>query len=82
MIAHGWANKARDMHPMASGIIGEAHRLDAVGGRKRTRDLLVVTVVSCNSTRARKLTSQDQRNHGSRRRIKDDFAFNRDPRKL
>lgn len=30
---------------MASGLIGEAKRLDATG-RRRTRDVLVVTVVS------------------------------------
>lgn len=48
LLTHGWANKARDMHPMASGLIGEFARLDAEGTRKRVRDVLVVTLVSAH----------------------------------
>jgi hypothetical protein len=34
------------MEPMASGLLGEINKLAATGGRKKTRDVLVVTLVS------------------------------------
>jgi hypothetical protein len=34
------------MEPMASGLIGEMNRLDLEVNRKRTRDVLVATLVS------------------------------------
>lgn len=50
------------MHPMASGLIGEARRLDERGGRKRTRDVVVVTLVSprkrCRSRRSEALNNR------------------------
>lgn len=46
ILTHGWANKARDMEPMASGLIGEIRRLQTEGGRRKTRDVIVATLVS------------------------------------
>jgi hypothetical protein len=34
------------MEPMASGLIGEFRRLEAESGRRRTRDVIVATLVS------------------------------------
>jgi len=42
------------MEPMASGLIGEARRLDTeVNGRRRTRDVLVATLVSHGAIQSR-----------------------------
>lgn len=54
MIAHGWANRAKQLDNMASGIVGEIHCLAALSGRRKTHDVIVVTL--------------DQRNHGERKK--------------
>lgn len=71
MLAHGWANKARDMEPMAAGLLGELRRLDAAHGAHgggRTHDTIVATL--------------DQRNHGERRVNKTLQSFEKNPRQL
>ncbi|BEI79790.1 hypothetical protein CcaverHIS002_0103190 [Cutaneotrichosporon cavernicola] len=68
ILSHGWANKARDMEPMASGLIGEFRRLEAESGRRRARDVIVATL--------------DQRNHGERRRIRSKETFDSNPARL
>ena len=56
------------MEAMACGLIGEINRLHEVGGRRKTRDVLVATL--------------DQRNHGERRRIRDGKKFGNNPARL
>lgn len=94
MIAHGWANRASQLDKLAAGILGEMNKLEQAQG-ERQRDVLIVTLVSsglflkamcvCRS-RSRHpgqlLTSQDQRNHGERRRIKDGSNFDTYPMRL
>lgn len=64
--SHGRCNKARDMEPFARGMLGEVSRLAAESGRKRTRDLLVVTL--------------DHRNHGTRMKHKNtNLAYDKNP---
>lgn len=66
MLAHGWANKAKQMEAMASGLVGEAARLAREHPeREHTHDLIVVTL--------------DQRNHGERRRNPDGLSGYRHP---
>ncbi|BEJ13460.1 hypothetical protein CspHIS471_0306340 [Cutaneotrichosporon sp. HIS471] len=65
MLAHGWANKAKQMEAMASGLVGESLRLAREGDREVTHDMLVVTL--------------DQRNHGDRRRNPDGLSTYRHP---
>ncbi|BEJ00229.1 hypothetical protein CcaverHIS631_0500860 [Cutaneotrichosporon cavernicola] len=64
--SHGRCNKARDMEPFARGMLGEVSRLAAESGRRRTRDLLVITL--------------DHRNHGERlRHKKTNLAYDKNP---
>jgi len=65
MLAHGWTNRAKQMEPMASGLVGEVRRLAAAGDRAQTHDLIVVCL--------------DQRNHGDRRRNPDGLSHYRHP---
>lgn len=54
------------MQPFARGMLGEVSRLAAESGRKRTRDLLVVTL--------------DHRNHGTRLKHKNtNLAYDKNP---
>jgi hypothetical protein len=48
MLSHGRCNHAMNMEPMASGLLGEFGRLEREdkGRRARTRDVVVVTLVS------------------------------------
>lgn len=55
------------MEAMASGIVGEAGALAAAGGRRKTRDLLVVTL--------------DHRNHGTRLKHRDtNLSYEKNPK--
>ncbi|GMK56131.1 hypothetical protein CspeluHIS016_0211870 [Cutaneotrichosporon spelunceum] len=66
IVSHGRCNKARDMEPFARGMLGEVARLASENGRRRTRDLLVVTL--------------DHRNHGERIRHKRaNLAYDKNP---
>lgn len=59
------------MDHMASGLIGEIHRMEAASGKPRVRDVLVVTLVRTQIVWGVMTdTTQDQRNHGERVRVK------------
>jgi hypothetical protein len=54
------------MEPMASGLLGEIKKLEQAGGRKKARDVLVVTL--------------DHRNHGERTRYRNvNLSYDKNP---
>lgn len=72
------------MEPMASGLIGEIRRLEAAGARRKTRDVIVATLVSAPPPPLASPIAdrQDQRNHGERRRIRNKESFETNPGRL